>query len=231
MNIDAPKPTFLQRVLRFVKAHPVLTNFVVIIIAFIVVVWLLGVVFLNKFTNHGDTVTVPLVKGMKVDVATNALHENGFSVELDSIYDLTGIPGTVIDQSPSENSKVKDGRTIYLRYVCYSPRMITVPAYADMGRRGALAAFRSLGINDIKVKEMSSSSSRVAARYNGVLLKAGDQIPANAAIVLEVPAESYIEETFGSDYDEEFVPADINDAGNGVFQEDEDEEFLRSLNM
>ena len=109
--------------------------------------------------------------------------------------------------------------------------MITVPAYADMGRRGALAAFRSLGINDIKVKEMSSSSSRVAARYNGLLLKAGDKIPANAAIVLEVPAESYIEETYGSDYAEEFVPADINDAGNGVFQEDEDEEFLRSLNM
>ena len=223
--------SFRHKITRFIKAHPVFSNFIAVILASILAIWLLGVVFLGVWTNHGETVTVPMVKGMKVDIASHALKENGFEVELDSIYDSTGIPGVVIDQSPGENASVKDGRTVYLRYVCYSPKMVTVPDYTESGRRGALAAFRSLGINDIKVKELpSSNSSRVAARYNGLLLKPGDQIPVNAAITLEVPAESYLEETFESEL-EEFVPGDVDEVGNGVYQEDLDEEFLRSLDL
>lgn len=215
------KNTFWQKTVAFVKWHPVLFNFLAIILSAIVLVWLLGVVFLGFWTNHGDTVTIPQVKGLQVGVASDALRNGGFEVMLDSIYDVNSRPGMVVEQSPHANSEVKEGRTVYLRYVCYTPRKVRISEYNSLSERAVKSALQSMGVDNITVKYVPAQNPNVLAlRYNGVLLRPGDEVPVGARIVMEVgrsddPAESeyYVNE-------EEFVP-----------QEDVDERFIQQLDF
>lgn len=219
------KKSIWSRVIAFVKWHPVLFNFIAIIITFVVLVWLLGVVFLGIWTNHGDTVIVPQVKGLPVGIASNALINDGFEVELDSIYDLNSQPGIVVEQSPHEGAKVKDGRTIYLRYVCYTPKMVKVPHYDSRSERSVKTELQSLGITNITVKYVPASNPNVLGlRYNGLLLRPDDEVPVGASITMEVgqPAESTVYYDSYNDYG-------VYDDEQMVFPEDEDEQFLRQI--
>lgn len=206
----------------FVKCHPIISNLALIIITAVILVWLIGVVFLNWWTNHNDNAVVPQVKGLKADIAVDALSRSGFVVELDSIYDITAVPGTVIDQSPHENSVVKPGRTIYLRYVCFAPKLVTVPEYYNMSSRNAVAAFENVGLNNLTIKEVPSDISGLVlgARYNGLILTPGKKIPLGASITIEVGAgaEDNIDE-YSSGSEELILP------------EDADEEFIENLNL
>lgn len=219
--MDNENKTFWSRTVAFVKRHPILFNIFAIILTGIFMVWLIGVVFLGWWTNHGDNVKVPQVKGLTVDVAANALRQGGFEIELDSIYDMTTTPGTVVEQSPRENSTVKHGRTIYLMYVCYNPKLVKVPNYLNMSRRQAIAAFESVGINNITIKDVVCDTPDLVlgARYNGLLLNPGKEIPVGAAITLEVgsaPREEYFDDSASEEL---------------ITPEDADAQFIESLDL
>ena len=106
-------------IVRFWHIHPVLMNFLTIIVVAALLAWLIGVVFLNYWTRHGDEVEMPQVENLNVDAATRILRDADFEVSLDSVYSNEVAPGTVIRQIPRENSMVKRGGTAYLQYVCY----------------------------------------------------------------------------------------------------------------
>lgn len=217
----ASKDTFWQKTVAFVKWHPVLFNFIAIILSAIVLVWLLGVVFLGIWTNHGDTVTIPQVKGLQVGVASDALRNGGFEVMLDSIYDVNSRPGMVVEQSPHANSKVKEGRTVYLRYVCYTPRMVKISEYNSLSERAVKSALQSMGIDKITVKYVPAQNPNVLAlRYNGLLLRPGSEVPVGANIVMEVGQVEDSSEMEFYVHEDEFVS-----------QEDTDERFIQQLDF
>lgn len=216
------KTSLWSRFVTSLQRHPIISNIIMIIITGAILVWLFGVVFLKMWTKHDDNVVVPQLEGMKADIAASILTRNGFEVELDSIYDATASPGTVIAQSPRENSVVKPGRAIYLRYVCFTPKLVTVPDYYNMSRRSAVAAFENIGLTDITVKEVPSDVAGIVlgARYNGVILTPGKKIPLGASISIEVGAgaEGQYDE-YSSDTEELILP------------EDSDEEFIENLDL
>jgi beta-lactam-binding protein with PASTA domain len=196
----------INKIVEFVKWHPVLSNAIAIIVTFLVLVWLLGVVFLNIWTGHGNTVEVPLVKGMNIGVAYETLERGGFEVKLDSIYNESMTPGMVVEQSPRSKSIVKEGRTIYLRYICYSPRLVKVPYYENMSRRGIEVALDKAGLKNWVIKEVPNENVDLvlAVKYNGQRLKAGMEIPANARVIIEVGASMGGGEGYG-DFSEELI--------------------------
>lgn len=211
--------TVWQKVVSFIKRHPILFNFLAIILTLVILVWLLGVVFLGFWTNHGDTVSIPQVKGLQVEVAADALRRGGFEVMFDSIYDVNSRPGMVVEQSPHENSKVKEGRTVYLRYVCYTPKMVKVPSYDSRSERSVKTELESMGISNITVKYMPAQNPNVLGlRYNGLLLRPGDEIPVGANITMEVGQVPETEQYYVS---EEEV----------IYQEDEDARFLQQMDF
>lgn len=220
-----------QRIWAFVKWHPVLFNLIAAIIASVVALWLLGVVFLGIWTNHGDTVIVPQVKGLQVDIAKNALQNGGFEVVLDSLYDSNSRPGMVVDQSPRENSKVKEGRTIYLRYICYNPKKIQIPQYQGLSERSVAATLAALGIRTITPKYITGNPDEVLGiRYNGLLLHPGDEVPVGASLIIEV---GRIQNGADQSYYEEPIVYYNTPEGEEeyIMPEDIDEEYINSLDF
>lgn len=202
-------------IVRFWHKHPVLMNFITIIVVAVLLVWLVGVVFLNYWTRHGEEIQMPQVKNLSVADAGRILRDGEFEVQLDSIYSNDVAPGTVVRQIPPANSMVKRGGTAWLTYVCYSTKKAKVPEFVDGSLSAALSNFRSRGIENIEIVEVPSEQNDLVlgATYNGVELKPGMEIPVNARIVIKVGVSIH------NDYE-------YNDSIN---QEDVDAEFIESI--
>jgi beta-lactam-binding protein with PASTA domain len=70
---------------------------------------------LNSYTRHGQSVTVPDLRGMTFEQVKTTLSSKSLEWQvMDSVYDMSRPPFSIVDQTPKANSKVKEGRTIYL---------------------------------------------------------------------------------------------------------------------
>lgn len=192
-------------------------NFISIVVVSVLLVWLVGVVFLNFWTRHGDEIAMPQVKNLKVDDARRILEDADFNVQLDSVFNNDAAPGTVLRQVPRENSMVKRGGRAYLQYVCYSTKKSKVPEFVDGSLSNAMNNFRSAGFENIEVQEVSSDQNDLVlgATYNGLELKPGMEIPVNARIVIKVsvnvdPEPDY-DEMNPEDADAEFIESIFDD--------------------
>jgi beta-lactam-binding protein with PASTA domain len=94
-------------------------------IAITYTVLLLGSWFwLQWYTDHGEYVSVPDLKGLSTEEAIRALQERNLDfLVIDSIYDRKAAPGSVFDQSPAFESQVKEGRQVFLTIFRQSPPM------------------------------------------------------------------------------------------------------------
>ena len=71
--------------------------------------------YLQIYTKHGESINVPSVRGLQIEEAGDILKKSDLKYEIiDSLFLTTGVPGSVVEQTPEENSKVKKGRTIYI---------------------------------------------------------------------------------------------------------------------
>lgn len=88
-----------------------------VLIALGIVVLLLFIVqwSLKSYTRHGESISVPNLKGMTFEQVKTVLSDNNLEWQvMDSVFDLSKPPMSVVDQNPKANSHVKQGRTIYL---------------------------------------------------------------------------------------------------------------------
>lgn len=84
--------------------------------------------WLKCYTNHGESVQVPNFVGMGFREAIVKAHARGFEVIInDSIYMLGKPPGVVLLQNPKPESRVKEGRTIYLTVARRNPDIVRLP--------------------------------------------------------------------------------------------------------
>lgn len=86
---------------------------------------------LKNYTKHGDAQHVPVVKGLHISEAIKVLKKSHLEVQVDSIYQMDAVPGTVIDQDPDPQSLVKTGRTIYLTIITQEAPEIAFPDIID----------------------------------------------------------------------------------------------------
>ncbi|MEE0977949.1 MAG: PASTA domain-containing protein [Muribaculaceae bacterium] len=178
----------IKKIIAFFKKHPLLRNLIYICLAG----WLIliaSMFFLDYWTRHGETAVVPMVKGLNLSAAEQALRAKGMVYELsDSIYDRSYAPGTVVEQSPRANAKVKPGRTVYLTIVAFSPKLVTVPPFQNVSMREGKAMFEGLGFKQVRVVEVESEYKGLVlgAKVSGVPLKPGQRVPVSSVITLEV---------------------------------------------
>lgn len=158
-----------------------------ILVAFIIG-WL-AMMWLDVWTRHDDTITVPSVKSMTFESASILLADDGLvAVLTDSVYDKTTRPGTVIEQNPKVGTVVKEGREIYLTINAFSPKMVTLPTLTDISLRQARSILEGLEIRNVVEKRIPSDFHDLVlgVYYQGHRLSAGARIPVNATIQLEV---------------------------------------------
>lgn len=158
------------------------------IVAALVIGWL-SMLWLDSWTRHGDTISVPAVRTLAYNKAMDILNAEGLKgIVADSVYDNHTAPGTVIEQNPKAGTIVKEGREVFLTIHAFSPKMVTLPSLTDISLRQARSILEGLDIKNIVERRVPSEFKDLvlAVRYKGARLQAGARVPAGARIELEV---------------------------------------------
>lgn len=172
----------------FYDKYQVWLNVLLIFVVGLLLVWV-AFIFMNIWTNHGETAQVPNVTQRDFYDARNLLENYGFEVDVDSVFDPHIKPGQVIDQSPKPQEVVKAGRTIYLKINSYYPEMKSVDDnLLHISSIQAQRTLQSMGFTRIIVKTMPGENDDevIDIRYNGRKLRHGTKVPVTAEVTIYV---------------------------------------------
>ena len=152
---------------------------------------------LNFYTKHNESITVPTVKGLQVQDAAGILESSDLRYEIsDSIFQAEGAPGSIIEQIPKEQSKVKKGRTVFLVIKAKGVQLVSVPELKDYSRRQAEAQLASLGYNKVTIQEVPAAYKGlvISISYRGKQLTPNQKIPKGSPLLMTVGAGGDISE-------------------------------------
>jgi eukaryotic-like serine/threonine-protein kinase len=141
---------------------------------------------LKFVTRHGEEVAMPDVRGKGMDSVLTLLKTMEFDVQIDSTYDPTARPLSVLRQVPDTGSFVKKGRTIFLTVNMLTPPMIAMPNVKDLSYRSAAMVLRNnkLLIGDTTYKPDIAMGAILEAQYKGASIVAGAMVPQGSKIDL-----------------------------------------------
>lgn len=102
---------------------------------------------LNGYTRHGDSLAVPDLRGLKIDDAIHLLEEKKLRyIVSDSLYFEDKPKLSIIEQNPAPNSKVKEGRFIYITINSNKAPQVPLPNLLDVSLRQAEAMLAGAGL-------------------------------------------------------------------------------------
>lgn len=146
-------------------------------------------VYLPGITNHGETITVPSIEGQSIEEAQETLARHDLRAEVsDSSYSATVPPLTVLKQFPHPNSKVKEGRKIYLTVNRIQPPLMPLPSLIDVSLVNAEAQLEANELKRGRITYVHGPYALVVKemRYNGQLIDPKTMVPKGAVIDLVV---------------------------------------------
>ena len=166
----------------------ILKRLLLAIVIFVALAWV-TIALIDVYTHHGESETVPDLRGLYVEEADLLLNNHGlYSVVIDSVFVRDKKLGTIIEQIPAVNSTVKRNRPIYLIINSRQVRMSPVPDVNDVSFRQADAMLKSIGLNVSSV-EYSPSEYKdlvIAIKYRGRNISSGMRVPEGSSLVLVV---------------------------------------------
>ena len=103
--------------------------------------------YLDSYTLHGETITVPDFKGKTIAEIKDfaAEYDLGYKI-IDSVYKPNFTKGAVLEQNPKPDSQVKKDRKIYLTVSRVLPPLIELPELKDVTSRIAFGIIESKGL-------------------------------------------------------------------------------------
>lgn len=172
----------------------------VLVGASILIVIIVFYAWLPITTNHGETITVPDIKGMTVDELDEFLSKRSlrFEVTADSSYSPNHQPLAVLRQVPAPNTKVKENRKIYVTLNAESPPLVRMPKVKDLSIKSALMTLKSYDLKFGKITHIPDDFFVVLeARMDGREVLEGEQIEKGSIIDL-VAGDGYGNTVFQS---------------------------------
>lgn len=171
----------------------------------IVMTVLLGVgafFFMDFYTRHNETVTVPDICGLDEQVAFNKLKALGLKMEVtDTGYVYRAAPSSVLEQSIKAGEKIKKGRTLLITINANGPRQIAIPDVADnCSRREAEDKLTILGFKLGATEYIVGDPEWVyGVKVNGRNVSPGTKVSVTSPITLVVGDGGLEDEYNGND--------------------------------
>jgi beta-lactam-binding protein with PASTA domain len=144
--------------------------------------------FIDHYTLHNQTISVPNLEGLTLKETAALLNEKTlrFTI-LDSIYIAEADKGVVLEQNPAATDLVKENRTIYITISKVIPPNISMPDVVDMSLRLAVAKLESYGL---KVKTQYIPSECVNCvliqEVDGKEVSLNDKITKGSTVLLTI---------------------------------------------
>jgi beta-lactam-binding protein with PASTA domain len=203
-----------SKIQEFRTKHPIISTIIAICFTSLILIWIC-LIFLDFWTMHGRTSTVPQIKNLSFAEARFTLSEANLEIEIsDSIYDKTLAPGTVVESWPKAGAVVKRGRQVYVTINAFSPKQIAITKpISGVSARQAISYLQALGIT-ITEKHVPSQYEGLVERatVDGRPLGVGSIIPITSIVTLEVGTiQTYDDSSKSDDQETESDEAESND--------------------
>lgn len=161
-------------------------NLIAMAIVVIAAIW--GTLhWLDNYTRHGQSITVPNVKGLPLQAAEAEIAKLGLNATVvDSNY-VKGMPAeAILEQTPEARSKVKLGRTVYLTINTSDVPKIAIPDIIDnSSSRQAEARLRAMGFKLTAPELIEGEKDWVyGVKYKDKQLTSGEKIPRESVLTL-----------------------------------------------
>lgn len=163
-------------------------NFLAIIL--ILIMLAIGVRYgVAYYTHHGESIIVPNIIHKQYSEAVDIMDKAGLTIEVtDTGYVKTLPPDCILEQTPVGNKRVKSTHTIYVTINAASAPTLVIPDIIDNNSlREATAQLLSM---NFKVGEPQYIPGEKDWIYgiivNGKQVQAGDRVPSDATIILQV---------------------------------------------
>ena len=160
------------------------TSFRIIISALLF--FLILVLFLRLNTRHGDFIVVPYLIGKNIQEFESQLKELDlqFIISDSGNYNPEFKVNSVLDQLPKANSKVKQGRKIYLTLNASDFEMVEIPKITRITVRQARKTIESLGFifGEIEYVDDIARDEVISISHEGNELNEGDFLKRTSVI-------------------------------------------------
>jgi beta-lactam-binding protein with PASTA domain len=176
----------------FLKANSLADVFKHIFIIVVIVAAMLFFfffVYLPSTTNHGETIQVPKVEGMKLNEIEDFLDEQSLRYYIsDSSFNSAVEPFTVTKQDPAPGAKVKQDRKIYITYNMKTAPLIKMPKLIDGSVKNAQMILKSydLQLGKIVYKPDLAQNAVLEQQVNGKPVAPGAPIAKGSVVDLVV---------------------------------------------
>lgn len=170
----------------FLKSKTFIFNLIAALILALFII--LGVYkWLDSHTRHGESISVPDLRGMKLDRLDEFLGEQQLRYKVvDSLFELGKKPGTVLEQDPAPDSKVKENRTLYLTVNSSQPPKVKMPNLVDVSHRQAEAILQTFGlkVGRLIYKPDLAKNAVLEQLYKGSPIEPGKEVHKGSSIDL-----------------------------------------------
>ena len=166
---------------------------------------------LDRYTHHGEKVTVPDLRGLSESEARTKLQLLGLQSEVTDSGFVRSLPaGAVLGQSVKAGKDVKPGRTIFLTLNSGTQPTIALPDIADNSSlREAESRLTSIGFKLGPTEYIEGEKDWVySVKAAGRIVSAGTRISVDTPIVLVVGNGQSSEDAYpldSIDYSDDFL--------------------------
>ncbi|NQY68230.1 MAG: PASTA domain-containing protein [Flavobacteriales bacterium] len=145
--------------------------------------------YLGDYTLHGETITVPDLRGFQLSEVDSVISGKGLRYKvIDSVYSSEVPRGAVVKQDPKELGQVKQNRNVYITINSRLPQRVKVPDLIDLSLRQAISIAESFGLEIDSVYVVPDECKRcvLAQLYAGKSIKPGALIEKGKKIDLKI---------------------------------------------
>ncbi|NBA87937.1 PASTA domain-containing protein [Emticicia sp. CRIBPO] len=176
--------------------------------------------YLPWSTNHGQSISVPSLKGLSLEEAEDLLDKNDLDYEISDSTFVSGLkPMSILSHYPKANANVKEGRKIYLTVVSAQAPLVKVPNIIGRSTSSAKNQLLSSGLITDKVELIPAleENTVLKLKIGEREINVGEDIPKGSKVTLVV-GDGYgnqridVPNLVGMNYDE----ADIYASGLGL---------------
>lgn len=144
-------------------------------------------VWLQSYTNHGQEIEIPDLKGMNIQEAIKTLDHLKLTYEIDSVrFDSAKAPFAVLDFYPITGFKVKQGRKVFIKSNPKGWRPTTLPDIVGKSKRLAFTqlTLSGLSVGDTLYEPDLARDAVLRVMYKGKQINKDSELPRFAKVDL-----------------------------------------------
>ena len=176
-----------MRHLHFLVEKKFYINLLIILLLCVFLLWL-TFRLLDKYTRHDEVYTMPDFTGQDYHEMERQYAQDFHFFVVDSVYPKGQQPGSIYQQDPLPNSKIKKGRNVYIIIVAETPEKTIMPNLKNLSLRQAIGSLESAGLDVERLDYRSSpyKNAVIDQYYEGQPIAEGTELVKGSKIVLHV---------------------------------------------